>query len=201
MTLAASYSNSTLSGENENARPRGASILIRIRRWLFSLIVLILICTGIVAVIYGLIELRPQYIELAIPAPEGGQASNFDVHSIWEMDSPGGEHYRYFIWRQGYICPISECNDWNTLMAYFDEWLQANGWKREIIGDHCYGTMTEAQFLEKDETDGYVAYQPTHPENRSSFVCLAVWPDDQFYYITLMTRNSSFFTQLRSSWD
>jgi hypothetical protein len=167
-----------------------------IPRWVILLIGLPFICASIVGISYWFIELRPQHLELNFPLMPGMSKSNVSEYGVWMLNRE-----RDYLWRQTAICSPIQCSNWNTIIAHFDDWLIHEGWERIGFGNPCYSIMPEARFLEMNKIDGYVAYQLDETDNLNPAICIAAWPDEEYYEIVVMTRNSSPITQLYNSWD
>jgi hypothetical protein len=121
----------------------------------------------------------PRYIVLDPPVPEYVFVTS--EHKTTYIPYSGNNAFdndKSWIWRKEYdFLPIGNNLDTaESIIAYFDKWLNEQGWKRfEEQGFPC-GGMIEAEFLNRGEN--LFAYLPKDTKNSyyAPAVCLAVWP-------------------------
>lgn len=132
---------------------------------------------------YGFIFLYnnwPRYIVLNPPVPERVfTLSEEKTVYIPYSGNTKSSNDKYWKWRKQYDFVPTCCEDLDTaekIFAYFDKWLNQEGWiKYEGRGFPC-GDMIEATFLE--EGKNLFAYVPKDAKSPyySPAVCVAAWP-------------------------
>jgi hypothetical protein len=192
-----------LDAQALNEQPPGEKAVrtYRIPKLLRYLLGLLLICGFGCGTLYWLIELRPQYVELAIPESEEMITLGYTQRSVLEwVDGP-----RSFLWRQETIWFRSEGQDSQTVWRYFDQHLAAQGWVQvdDRLSDSCHISAPETRFLNPGP-GGYVVYvregREVYPNNvfcHGAEVCLAILEGESgsTFDVVLTSRNPSFLTE------
>lgn len=166
----------------------------KIPRWLLFLLGIPLICGGLCGGLYWFVALRPQYVELDIPPMEEMYGWDYVERSVIEWDRGG----TYYLWRQQTSCYFGECQNWDAIWNYFDNYLITDGWVK-VDRAVCFSTP-ETQFLENGEGE-FVAYKRKEIVNSATWcegptVCLAIWePSEGHFEVVLSTENPSFWTE------
>jgi len=141
------------------------------------LYIYILLCIVVALIVYNY---WPRYIVLNPPLPDKGVVISEEkaVYNPYTTDGIKFGSHNTWTWRRKYeFLPsgddlyISE-----SVMTYFDQWLNEHGWEKfEEQGFPC-DVMAEADLLERDTN--LLAYVPENTTGSyySSVVCVAAWP-------------------------
>jgi len=137
----------------------------------------ILLCVILAVIAYNN---WPRYVVLNPPMPDKGFVISEEkmIYNPYTSSGVKLSSHNTWTWRREYgFLPIE--NDPYTsesVMAYFDKWLNEHDWKKfEGQGEPC-NVMTKAGLMEKDAN--VFAYVPKNTTGSyySSAVCLTTWP-------------------------
>jgi|WetSurMetagenome_2_1015567.scaffolds.fasta_scaffold114571_1 hypothetical protein len=191
--------------QNSGGRPKHAQIR---RRLLVIVLLPVVICSGL----YFALANWPRYYELDVPSPASvGWYSTEMAIRTWEG---GGGSATFFVWRRDTAVTRCDCDtapNYDSLVAYFDQWLQQHGWERKLYKNAtpCPSYMPESEFLTAGKY-AHMLYLQTGSQGiseKNPFVCLAIWPLDSDpthgFNIVIMTVGPSFLTEFAElfRWD
>jgi hypothetical protein len=167
-------------------------------RWLLLLVSIPLVCGGLCGVLYWLIELRPQYVELSVPETNGMIWWGYTERSVLQWDDGA----RAYLWRREAQCSLASCRSWQAIWQHFDRYLTDAGWIRvdDRFGTPCGISAPETEFMEVGDS-GYVVYiqesQQENPFCQGPEICLAIWQaSDEYFHIVMSSDNPSFMTEV-----
>ena len=178
------------------------------RRLLVIVLLPVVICSGL----YFALANWPRYYELDIASPASvGWYSTERAIRTWEG---GGSSATFFVWRRDTAvtnCDCDKATNYDSLVAYFDQWLQQHGWEHKFYehATRCRSYMPESEFLKAGQYD-HLLYLRTGSQGvrkEDPFVCLAIWPLDSDpthgFNIVIMTVSPSLLTELAEAfrWD
>jgi len=155
------------------------------------LYIYILLCIVVVVIAYNN---WPRYVVLNPPMPDKGfiiSEEKMIYNPYIDGDAKLGSHNTW-TWRReyGFLSTEDDLYTPEFALAYFDKWLNEQGWKDfEGQGEPC-DVVTKAGLLEKDTN--VFAYVPENTTGSyySSAVCLATWPytpeDDRTGFVVLL---------------
>lgn len=137
----------------------------------------------------------PRYIVLSPPVPENGFviSEGKKIYNPYEADGVKLEGHNTWTWRREYGFLPTEVDVYtpDSVLAYFDAWLNGNEWKSyEGRGEPC-GLVTRTDDIPENITNifAYVS-ESTSGSYYSSVVCLASWPyiteDNKSGFIVLL---------------
>lgn len=123
----------------------------------------------------------PRYIVLSPPVPENGFiiSEGKTIYNPYEADDVKLEGHNTWTWRRKYefLPTEGDVSTSDSILAYFDTWLNNNEWKNfEGQGDPC-GLVTKTDDIPENITNLF-AYVPENSKDSyySSAVCLGTWP-------------------------
>jgi len=141
------------------------------------LYVYILLCVFVAVFAYNN---WPRYIVLNPSVPENGFiiSEGKTIFNPYEVNGIKLKGHNTWTWRRKYgFLPVeSDVYTPDSVMSYFDRWLNGHEWRKyEGQGSPCYPVI-EADLMGNDAT--VFAYVPANTSGSyySSVVCLATWP-------------------------
>ena len=151
----------------------------------------ILLCIVVALLVYNY---WPRYVVINPPLPDNGVVIS-EEKAVYNPYASGGLKFgshNTWTWRRKYAFLPTEDNPYTfeTVTAYFDQWLNEHGWKNfEGQGFPC-DVMAESDLLEKDSNLLVYVPENTTGSYYSSVVCMATWPyiteDDKSGFIVLL---------------
>lgn len=170
------------------------------------------LCTLCAVGLY-LIEVIPRYTTISIIPPE----DSYDLvnwssttKSVWATQTTPS--VRAFIWRKDATLSYENVDDipsWDSLVLYFSEHLNKQGWEKSNSSTSCSLYLPEAAFLPSGE-NGFISFHrvgaPIYNDGTSEgdVVCLAVWNNKghaNVFRLVLLTVKESFFTNILSVFE
>ncbi len=151
----------------------------------------ILLCIVVVVIAYNN---WPRYVVLNPPMPDNGSIISEEkmIYNPYTEGDVKLSSHNTWIWRREYgFLPTGDGSYTSeSILSYFDKWLNEHDWKNfEGQGDPC-DVMTKAGLLEKGANSFAYVPENTTGSYYSSVVCMATWPytteDNETGFIILL---------------